>query len=248
MSLCIPALSQGRHVLGLRCRSEPNPYLHDVPHVPARPFYTPANNAVIITVIRMSSAVAHHDPMATIVMHRHALLDIITNLTSCRQSNDVHDGNLSSAVPTDAQAPPAIPWSEWGPPISRLFATELGPTRWMPMSAGQRCAVLDPVDNSGRKYRISIIDFNPRNISNVPSDLPGKLVVEPSGTVLSRGIFEEDIEMGLGCTIYTAPEVYDFDLLMEEERLLGVKVRIHVVTLHLSIHIVDRTAISAKLR
>jgi hypothetical protein len=31
--------------------------------------------------------------------------------------------------------------------------------------------------------------------------------------------------MGLGCVVYTAPETYDFDeLLMEEERLVGLKV------------------------
>ena len=36
--------------------------------------------------------------------------------------------------------------------------------------------------------------------------------------------------MGLGCIVYTAPEVYDFDwLLMEEERLVGLKVCIYAV-------------------
>ncbi|KAF8673473.1 hypothetical protein AX14_005391 [Amanita brunnescens Koide BX004] len=75
------------------------------------------------------------------------------------------------------------------------------------------------------RYQISIIDFNPYNIHNVPSDLPGKLIVERRGTLLSHGnTFAEDIEMGLGCIVYTAPEVYDFDgLLVEEERLVGVK-------------------------
>ena len=52
-------------------------------------------------------------------------------------------------------------------------------------------------------------------------------MIERKGDRLGRGhAFAEDIEMGLGCTIYTAPESYDFDgLLMEEERLLGLKVR-----------------------
>ena len=97
------------------------------------------------------------------------------------------------------------------------------------MSAGQRWAVLNSVDNGC--YQISIIDFNPYNIHNVPSDLPGKLIIERRGTLLSHGnTFAEDIEMGLGCIVYTAPEVYDFDwLLMEEERLVGLKVCIYTV-------------------
>ena len=60
---------------------------------------------------------------------------------------------------------------------------------------------------------------------NVSSDLPGKLVVKQQETPLSCSVFAENIEMGLGCTIYTAPELYDFkELLMEEERLVGLKV------------------------
>ena len=78
----------------------------------------------------------------------------------------------------------------------------------------------------------------------VPSDLRGKLVVEQPETLLSCSIFAEDIEMGLGYTIYTAPEVYDFDgLLMEEERLVGLKVCGYAIALRLSIHTVDRTVI-----
>jgi len=86
------------------------------------------------------------------------------------------------------------------------------------------------------KSRIRIIDFNPYNIHRACVDhdddddglLKGEMVIERKGDYLGRGhAFAEDIEMGLGCTIYTAPELYDFDgLLMEEERLLGLKVRV----------------------
>jgi len=55
--------------------------------------------------------------------------------------------------------------------------------------------------------------------------LPGELVIRGKGEYFDHGnIFAEDIKMGLGCVIYTAPEKWDFDkLLMEEERLLGLK-------------------------
>ncbi|KAF8334357.1 hypothetical protein F5887DRAFT_991429 [Amanita rubescens] len=126
----------------------------------------------------------------------------------------------------------SIPWSEWGPPISRWFDDDQTQTRWITVSAGQRWAVLDPSEeDNGMKSRIRIIDFNPYNIHRacvVDHDgLAGEMVIERKGDYLGRGhAFAEDIEMGLGCTIYTAPELYDFDgLLMEEERLLGLKVR-----------------------
>ncbi|KAF8344628.1 hypothetical protein F5887DRAFT_969911 [Amanita rubescens] len=126
----------------------------------------------------------------------------------------------------------SIPWSEWGPPISRWFDDDQTQTRWITVSAGQRWAVLDPSEeDNGMKSRIRIIDFNPYNIHRacvvVDHDgLAGEMVIERKGDYLGRGhAFAEDIEMGLGCTIYTAPELYDFDgLLMEEERLLGLKI------------------------
>ena len=156
--------------------------------------------------------------------------------------------SLSSFISSDSQEPLpdsssgcayaaySIPWSDWGPPISRWFDDDQTQTRWITVSAGQRWAVLDPFEDHGSiKSRIRIIDFNPYNINRAIAvsgggggqDLEGEMVIERKGDHLGRGhAFAEDIEMGLGCTIYTAPESYDFDgLLMEEERLLGLKVR-----------------------
>ena len=253
LGLQFPALSKGHFILNLSCRGEPNPFLHDIPHAPPRPFHTSVDNAIIITIIHLASFPGLFGSTSTLVMHRRALLDAVINLTSpekplppgIRQHHNdarVFDltgdmpYSLSSAVTADAQAPysaPApgawyswysIPWSKWGPPISRWFDDDQSLTRWITTSAGQRWAVLKPVDREN--YQISMIDFNPYNIRHAPSDLPGELVVERQGIFLNHGdAFAEKIEMGLGCTIYTAPEIYDFDgLLMEEERLLGLKV------------------------
>ena len=254
-------------MVNLTCRGEPNPHLHGIPHTPPRPFHTSADNAIIITVVHIAS-VLDVSTTFTLVMHRRALLDTITNLTSPDKllplnlrphfnntlvSKPDHDMpySLSSAVSTSFQEPHnlggrygwyPIPWSEWGPSISRWFVNQQSPTEWITISAGQRLAVLDPADDG--RHRISIIDFNPYNIHNVPSDLPGKVIVERRGAFLSHGgAFTEDIEMGLSCIIYTAPETYDFDgLLMEEERLVGLKVCMHAMALHLSILTVGRPA------
>lgn len=263
LGLRFPALSKGYFILNLSCRGEPNPFLHDIRHAPPRPFHTSVDNAIIITIIHLASFPGLFGSTFTLVIHRRALLDAVTNLTSLhkllppdvrRQCNDAQVSDLtgdmpyssSSAVTADAQAPdsaPAVgarygwysfPWSAWGPPISRWFDDDQSLTRWITTSAGQRWAALKPVDRE--HYRISIIDFNPYNIHHAPSDLPGELAVERQGTFLIHGdAFAENIRMGLSCMIYTAPELYDFDgLLMEEERLLGLKVCVYAMALRLS--------------
>lgn len=117
----------------------------------------------------------------------------------------------------------SIPWSVWGPPISRWFHEDEARVGWITSSAGQRWAVLDPVDDT--KSRIRVFDFNPYNIYNVPDDFPGEVVKKGDYYFDHDDVFAEDIKMGLGCIAYTTPETYDFDeVLMEEERLLGLKV------------------------
>ena len=114
----------------------------------------------------------------------------------------------------------SIPWSAWGPPISRWFTEDEALIGWVTCSAGQRWAVLHPVDNT--KSQIRIIDFNPYNIYNI-QDLPGEFDVIGGNTdYFDRdNIFAEDIKMGLGCIVHMAPETYK---LLMEERLLGLKV------------------------
>ena len=123
----------------------------------------------------------------------------------------------------------SIPWSEWGPPISGWLDAGSKAQTWFTSSAGQRWARLEPVDdNDGNdeRCRLSIVDFNPYNVCNPQDNLPGELVVGWKGDYFDHGnVFAEVIEMGLGCTIYTAPEVYDYNRwFMDDERVLGLKV------------------------
>ena len=101
---------------------------------------------------------------------------------------------------------------------------------WIPSSSGQRWAVLDNRPTGNR--RLKIIDFNPYNVYRAQDSLAGEVgevgevVVQQKGEYFDHdNTFAEDIKMGLGCIAYTTPETYDFDeVLMEEERLLGLKV------------------------
>lgn len=101
---------------------------------------------------------------------------------------------------------------------------------WIPSSSGQRWAVLDNRPTGNR--RLKIIDFNPYNVYRAQDSLAGEVgevgevVVQQKGEYFDHdNTFAEDIKMGLGCVVYTAPEMYDFrGVLMDEERLLGLTV------------------------
>ncbi|KAF8327122.1 hypothetical protein F5887DRAFT_924936 [Amanita rubescens] len=210
-----------------------------MPHAPPRPFHASVDDTVVITYIDITSPLSSSASAFTLFIHCRTLLETVSNLTCAdepvpldirHQSNtaDVRDGPDSgvpcsfSALTTYSHAPAgwrnlqegmydvrSIPWSKWGPSISRWFNIDQMEIGWTATSVGQRWAVLDRVSDGN--CRIRIVDFNPYNI------------------IMTKGrhdnIFAEDIKMGIGCTIYTAPEMYDFTgLLMEEEGLLGLKV------------------------
>ncbi|KAF8335199.1 hypothetical protein F5887DRAFT_892119, partial [Amanita rubescens] len=205
LNLRLPTLDREWSIFHVRCHSRPSPYLHDIPHAPPRSFYPSVRNAIIVSNVTFCNKDGRGRTV-TLAMHRQSLLDAIKSL------------------PRFTPGEYSIPWSAWGPPISRWFKEDEAQVGWITASAGQRWAVLDRGDDN--KSRIRIIDFNPYNIYNFQADLPGELVIEEKGEYPDNDdIFVEYVEMGLGCIIYTAPETYDFgELLMEEERLLGLKV------------------------
>jgi len=107
----------------------------------------------------------------------------------------------------------SIPWSKWGPPISRWLDAGKSARTWTVISAGQRWVRLEPVDDHEERYQLSIIDFNPHNVYNPQKNLPGELVVRRKRDYFDHGnVFAEEIEMGLGCMTYMAPEVYGYDV------------------------------------
>lgn len=68
---------------------------------------------------------------------------------------------------TDA---PSIPWAEWGPPVTRWFNSDTVSTRWITISAGQRCVRME--DNpppAGHPF--TILDFNPTNVAKMKREV-----------------------------------------------------------------------------
>jgi hypothetical protein len=252
LGLRFPAMSKGCSISMLHdCRGRPNP--HNVLRASPKPFHTSADEAMIITMVNIAISPPEFGPTFALFMRRKSLLETITNLTQTglpppfdvqHQFNQevINSDNFrtpcSFSFITDFQAAASgstdgevyslnsIPWSGWGPPVSRWLDTGNNTETWTTTSAGQRWVRLEPADDSDERYRVSIIDFNPYNVHNPQENLPGEMVVGRKGDYFNHGnVFAEEIKMGLGCTIYTAPEVYSYNTwFMDEQRVLGFMV------------------------
>ncbi|KIL63944.1 hypothetical protein M378DRAFT_11846 [Amanita muscaria Koide BX008] len=136
-----------------------------------------------------------------------------------------------------------VKWTDWGPPISRWFQVKAIQAQFI-TSFGQRCAFLFPNPRDRRKTMVSVVDFNPHNLRrNAEMEMrlrggegednggngnneEGKEEEEEDELELldHEGVFSEEVYMGLKGVVYHAPDEYDFNqLLMDEERLLGLK-------------------------
>ncbi|KIL63953.1 hypothetical protein M378DRAFT_648534 [Amanita muscaria Koide BX008] len=135
-----------------------------------------------------------------------------------------------------------VHWAEWGPPISRWFRVNKTQAEWIMNVTGQRYAFSVPNPGDRRKWKVSVADFNSYNFrknADMMAQREGEgnnggsnneeRTEEAAEEELERfdhkGVFSEEVHMGFKCVIYHAPDEYDFDgVLMDEERLLGVKV------------------------
>ncbi|KIL63085.1 hypothetical protein M378DRAFT_733558 [Amanita muscaria Koide BX008] len=314
LSLQIPTVSPEYSIFEFRCYAAPNPFLHSMPYLPPRPFFSSPENSIITVTLRMSSNPDGHATSYNLIMHRRALLDTIQTWTSpslleqqeylptwltneviVYQIADPEDGSVGLDVqsklvstmphprsslrdsPTFAtsQTSPTfptshvsadsgsssvssiksstsrctflqVPWAKWGPRVSRWFQVSDTQARWPVVCNGQRCAFSEPNLLDRRRLRVSVADFNPHNFRR-NAEMMARLQSgecdnngsngnkgneeerEEEFEILDhKGVFLEEVYMGLKCVVYRAPDEYDFDLvLMDEERLFGVKLNHH---------------------
>ncbi|KIL63044.1 hypothetical protein M378DRAFT_12418 [Amanita muscaria Koide BX008] len=157
-----------------------------------------------------------------------------SHISAFSGSSSVFSGlsaNLSTSQCTFLQ----VPWAKWGPPISRWFQVNDTHTRWLSHSNGQRYVFSDPDPLDGLKLMVNVVDFNPHNFrmnaemmahlrSGEGENDGNKLEGNEEETLRHKGVFLEEVYMGLNCVVYRAPDEYDSDLvLMDEQRLLGLK-------------------------
>ncbi|KAM6499813.1 hypothetical protein JOM56_005321 [Amanita muscaria] len=209
LSLQIPAVSSEYSLFSFSCCGEPTPFLHSVPYLPPQPFFSSPENSLVVIVLRM-------------------------------RSSSVSSTDSSTSRYTFLQ----VPWAKWGPPISRWFQINQTQARCIINSNGQRYAFSEPNPLDSRKLMVSVADFNPHNLRNAEmmarlgngegedngnngNNEEGK-EEEEFELLDHKGVFSEEVYMGLKCVVYRVPDEYDFDaVVMEEQRLLGAKLKRH---------------------
>ncbi|KAM6497732.1 hypothetical protein JOM56_005680 [Amanita muscaria] len=218
ISLQIPAVSDNYYIISIGCHGEPSPFLHSMPYFPPRPFFPSWENSIIVVSLLLGP-IPQLQYIYKLIMHRRALLDMIQKLTSPSLQE--------------------VRWADWGPPISRWFQVN-GTVR----GSGQRQVFLEPSPRDKLKCIVGVEDFNLYNVrrnAGMTAQLRGegehnsgngnngegkKEGNEEELEILKHeGVFSEEVYMGLKRVVYHAPGEYDLHaVLMDEERLLGLKV------------------------
>ena len=241
--LGLPPLTQGASMVRLCCRGEPNPTGSGPLAIPApshRPFRDKATNAIILFNVVIECA---HVPTRdfdfpetrpfTFIVHRCALLaHIPAALRACAPFR-----TTSESVP----APVEVPWSAWGVAATRWFESDPASMRWITTTAGQRAVAME----DAALTPIIVRDFNPYTVRtaracaaargqsqqcNWSEPLPNgnRTILTVEETVLPAGsVFKEDMRSALPYVEIVTQEKYRYQgVLIDEERILGLKVRL----------------------
>ncbi|KAM6497468.1 hypothetical protein JOM56_007941 [Amanita muscaria] len=223
LSLQLPTVSVNYSIIHIRCHGEFTPFLHSMPYFPPRPFFLSPENSIIVVNLLLESFLG---PRSTykLIMHRNTLLDMIQKWTS--------PSLLEQQARYDIRQ---VQWTDWGPLISRWLQVNGTHGWWINHSTGQKCVFLEPNPHHKTKYMVCVADFNLHNVrrnAETMAQLRGreegkKEENEEELEIMDhhQDVFLEEVYMGLKCVVHHAPGEYDFDVvLMDEERLLGLKV------------------------
>ncbi|KAF8880300.1 hypothetical protein BD779DRAFT_1446352 [Infundibulicybe gibba] len=209
--ISLPPLSFGTRILAVGCRGEPNPVGPNSTLKSGLPFYASSLQAIILYRIYIESAYVEQFTLVFVV-HRQSLIDIFNNHTF-------------PSLPESA--PQHLPWSDWGPPVTRWIDTEGTTTRWITTTSGQRCVSISMDTPSP----IIIFDFNPRNVAKVKdyvrqySDHRVFYNDEEGEVENETYIFDAPVYSALPYCWYESEEEYTYDgVFIDDERLLGIKV------------------------
>jgi hypothetical protein len=247
--LRLPALTGRASIVRLACRAEPNPTGSGplaMPPPSSRPFRDKVEDAIILFNVLIEDA--HLDPEMfhfpetrpfTFVVHRGALLAHVP--AAQRASPPFYHSAPELESESAAQVP--LPWAAWGPAVTRWFESDHASIRWITTTSGQRAVAME----EGTPTPIIVRDFNPYTVRsargraaasgqergcNWSEQLPNgnrvRLKVEES--VLAAGsVFEEDVRSSLPYVEVATRAEYRYEgVLIDEERILGLKVRAFV--------------------
>ncbi|KAF8880301.1 hypothetical protein BD779DRAFT_1549491 [Infundibulicybe gibba] len=214
-AIALPPLTIGAWISSVSCRGEPTPLRLSPSLNFDRPFRTSPQQNIIIFYICTESVFIDSFSL-TLVVHRHSLVDLINK-------------HLPQVSPEDIQQP--LPWESWGPSIARWFVSNGTSTRWITRSAGQRFVSI-PSAAAQSPCPITVYDFNPCNVAKMKNYLENR--PNPNMFYNDREeelggdavyIFETPVRSALPYCGTRSERAYDYDgVLMDEERLLGIKI------------------------
>ena len=231
--LQLPELSPGNSLFSFACRGEPNPVGSRSQFESEQPFYQSAHEAIILfhIEVQLGDPVAAHQqhggdiiPTYTFFIHRKALCEIYE-----RQCVDTNSKSGDSSGGTDNNSM-GIPWSSWGPPITRWFSADNhNATRWITTTAGQRGIFCGSHPALARRY--IVMDFNPESLRRAETlslDVRTRARIQclrhwPAIQV--EGLFKEPVIGELPVVICASESFYAWDgASIDEERVLGLEV------------------------
>ena len=143
------------------------------------------------------------------------------------------DNGDDMAIRSTDNDPIPIPWSSWGPPITRWLPADTSSTRWITTTAGQRAVLIGQSQHGVRQY--VVLDFNPGNVRRVermleslPAGVESRLhSFRHMESVETEGVFTDSIISELPFVGCTSEGVHPWNgALMDEERVLGLVVSI----------------------
>ena len=252
--LLLPELLPGNSLLYITCRGEPNPIGSRSQRESDKPFYQSAHEAIMLFHIRIQPGdeIEHGvGSTYTLFVHRKALCEIYE-----RQCVERNNKSSKSVVGSENEGdvlirgtnnnPISVPWSSWGPPVTRWFpADNRIATRWITTTAGQRGVIYGSRPDMARKY--IVIGFNRESLRRAETlslDVRTRIQCFPhwEATCIKAGtLFKEHVIGELPFMVCASENSYAWNgALIDEERVLGLKVRIRLLLYFFSRQFVER--------
>ena len=241
--LNLPPLTRRASIVRLGCRAEPNPTGPGPLALPApskRPFRDKAEDAIILFSVLVEDMQLHpaqfHFPETrpfTFIVHRRALF---AHIPAAHR-----DSAPFCSTPEPAPATVQVPWEAWGIAATRWFEGDPASMRWITTTAGQRAVTME----DGAPTPIIVRDFNPYAVRSAcaralasghskqgcdySEELPNgnQMMLKVEDSVLDAGsVFKDDVRSSLPYVEVVTRAEYQYEgVLIDEERILGLKVR-----------------------
>lgn len=147
-------------------------------------------------------------------------------------SDDDSENEDDDVVRATDDDPIPLPWSSWGPPITRWFLADVNSISWITTTVGQR-GVLMGQPYRARRRQYVILDFNPENLRRAEQKLLESGPISPSRIQCVRnwqglqteGVYKDPVIGDLPFVVCVSENLHAWNgVLIDEDRVLGLMV------------------------